>query len=226
MTSYLAKYSHDILEQHMVGRDPMAIATWLFDNPMRGQWPDDYRDIAIRAMSHAIRSYVAHKAAAIQECRRLQAEELRQRSLYRQRQEAGFAATPAWRDRDWEDVLPPDIAARQASWCRHMAALRMRQADFTYTEIGWRLRVTAGRAKQIVEKAQRYENSPRGNRSPLDNYLGQLVVIDGYTPLVDIKEARQMLKHVEAWTGRPTVVPCSAWERYIWELYYSMRGAA
>jgi hypothetical protein len=220
--NYLTKYSRKIVHMHQNGMGAERIAAYLFDHPMRGQWPGSYRDQQVRGMTGAIRRYLSNIEAAVEEKRRLEQDLARRREARTKRREAAFATTPPWRDRNWEDVLPSNIAARQHTWCRRRAALRMVQAGLRYTEIGYRLRVTPHRARQIVESGAGHRLRP----SPLELYLGELVVIDGYSPLVTRKEAGRMLKLVEVWTGRTTVPPCSVAEQYVWELYYSMREDA
>jgi hypothetical protein len=138
------------------------------------------------------------------------------------------AKVPAWRDRNWEEVLPPWLAVKQASWCRHMAALRMKRTGLTYEEVGYRMRVSRERARQLIQKAQRYERSLHGNRSPLERYFAELATVDSrddeFASDVSHKFARRFLKTVEVLTGLATVPRCSAAERRTWELYYAMRG--
>jgi regulator of protease activity HflC (stomatin/prohibitin superfamily) len=164
------------------------------------------------------------------EARRLWEEAERERQARRQRREEAAAKFTPWRGRDWNDVLPPTIATQQASWCRHMAARRMRQAGLTLDQIGYRLGVTRERVRQIVQKAQRYENNPHGNRSPLERYMHQQAIADSpddeFQSDLSLAFARRFLATVEALTGRVTVPPCSAAERRVWELYYATRADA
>lgn len=179
----------------------------------------------------------AEREAAKQARQRRAAEKRRQekeieqaRLARRQAWEEEAAKVAPWRTRDWTDVLPPDIAAQQANWCRHMAARRMKRAGLTLEQIGHRLRISRSRALQIVQKAQRYEGNPYGNKSPLERWLEKPVTFvsrwQDYADPSDQRRARRALKVVEAWTGLPTVPPCTAKERQIWELYYAMREEA
>lgn len=158
-------------------------------------------------------------------------EEERIRELAESRRrhfEEECAKVPAWRDRNWEEVLPTWLAVQQHAWCRHMAARRMRQAGLTLEQIGYRFRVSKERARQMAQKAQRYENNPHGNKSPLERWLKHTVSFEtrwqDYADPSDRRRARRALKVVEVWTGLATVPRCSAAEHRTWELYYAMRG--
>lgn len=151
------------------------------------------------------------------ELRRQEEEEARRRrEARRQHWEAEQAKVTPWRDRDWEDVLPPAIAIRQASWCRNMAALRMRRVGLKLDQCGYRFGVTKERVRQMILKAERVEGRP----SPIEHYMEEGPMWG------EVERSRRLLRLVERWTGRATVPPCSRAERRVWELYYSMRDDA
>ena len=105
----------------------------------------------------------------------------------------------------------------------------MRAAGMTLAQIGERLGVCAARARQIVQKAQRFESNPHGNKSPLERWLEAEVIVFPelrYEDPTGRKAAKRALKIMEGWTGRIAVPRCSKRERDTWETYYATRAAA
>ena len=74
--------------------------------------------------------------------------------------------------RSWADVVPANVAVAQRTWEWNRKAWRMRSIGMTYREIGERLGVSVGRARQRVEWFERkYINSKAKN--PVEKYLAE-----------------------------------------------------
>ncbi len=66
----------------------------------------------------------------------------------------------------WEDLVPPHVAKAQRAWERRETVWRMRQVGMKLAEIGHRLGVSVGRARQILVKREYLERNAR-NRPPV-----------------------------------------------------------
>ena len=71
--------------------------------------------------------------------------------------------------RNWSDVLPARIAARQTAYERAALVLRARKAGLTLREIGEHMGIGPERARQLEDKAVRRA----GMLSPFEEYAWQ-----------------------------------------------------
>jgi hypothetical protein len=72
----------------------------------------------------------------------------------------------AW---NWHDLVPENVAVAQQAWERKARALRMRTLGFAYKDIAKRFGISAGRAHQIVARAER--EKAKGHLSPVEGYM-------------------------------------------------------
>lgn len=75
--------------------------------------------------------------------------------------------------RDWNDVLPPDVARWQHQWERKVSAARMRRAGLTLKQVGLRLGVGVERARQLAERGELTLRFPTVRKAPTERYLMQ-----------------------------------------------------
>lgn len=68
--------------------------------------------------------------------------------------------------RNWRELVPEDVASKQASWDRGMSVARMRSVGLAFSEIARRLDISVDRVRQI-HSHYRDRNGP----SPVEAYL-------------------------------------------------------